>query len=114
MPKSKPAPKPFLTVQAVQCIRCGDVIFSRAQYDYHSCSCGETFIDGGRDYVRVGWKNLHPIGISLVLTQSNQVLYNDWNKRTDKFGTMKCSIELQKDKTYRRNKGGSFILCSAP
>ncbi len=101
-------------VAAIQCPKCKDVIFSRAHYDFHSCGCGEVFIDGGRDYVRVGFKNVPPIGIEFIVDKTEKNLYDDWNKKPDKLGTMKCSIKLQKDKTYRRNKGGSFILCSAP
>ena len=104
----------MVKVKCIQCPKCLDVIFSRSHYDFHSCGCRDCFIDGGRDYVRVGWKDVLPIEFNFLVNVTEKALYNDWNKRTDKFGTMKCSIKLQKDKTYRRNKGGSFILCSAP
>ena len=44
---------------AVQCTACGDVIYSVHHHDYHSCSCGMTSIDGGRDYVKTGWTAPH-------------------------------------------------------
>jgi len=39
------------------CALCGEVIESKHVYDYVSCSCGEIFIDGGKEYLRRGAKN---------------------------------------------------------
>jgi hypothetical protein len=36
----------------VKCDQCDDVIYSRYRHDYVTCTCGEQFIDGGRDYTR--------------------------------------------------------------
>lgn len=33
---------------------CEDVIVSRHRHDFKFCQCGETFVDGGRDYLRWG------------------------------------------------------------
>lgn len=41
---------------AIHCLKCDEVIFSMARHDYHSCSCGDVFIDGGKAYTRAGFK----------------------------------------------------------
>ena len=40
-----------MIVNAIQCPRCGDTIYSRTRHDYRSCSCGSVSIDGGFDYM---------------------------------------------------------------
>ena len=39
-----------------QCGECGDIIESRHRHDFVSCTCGSLFVDGGRDYLRRGFK----------------------------------------------------------
>lgn len=41
---------------AAQCARCGDVVESKYQHDFASCSCGAIFVDGGKEYLRAGGK----------------------------------------------------------
>ena len=36
-----------MKVIALKCSNCGDIIWSRAQYDFRECSCGSIAIDGG-------------------------------------------------------------------
>lgn len=50
-----------MIIKGVICPKCGDFIFSRSGHDYHSCSCGTIFVDGGDvkngvvTYERVGF-----------------------------------------------------------
>jgi hypothetical protein len=44
-----------LIQHGVRCNACGDRIFSNSRHDFVTCSCGDTFIDGGFDYTRVGF-----------------------------------------------------------
>ena len=44
-----------LTQYGVRCNKCLDSIFSNSRHDFVSCKCGDTFIDGGFDYQRVGF-----------------------------------------------------------
>jgi hypothetical protein len=37
-----------------KCALCEDVIESKSRHDFVSCSCGAIFVDGGRDYCRMG------------------------------------------------------------
>jgi hypothetical protein len=40
----------------IRCKLCNHLLESRDRHDFRSCKCG-TFVDGGIDYVRVGWTN---------------------------------------------------------
>jgi hypothetical protein len=42
-------------VEGIVCPRCKAWVWSRHRHDCRSCFCGYCFIDGGRDYTRVGY-----------------------------------------------------------
>ena len=42
-----------LTVDAIECLNCGDTIYSPHRHSTVYCTCEETAIDGGRDYIKV-------------------------------------------------------------
>jgi hypothetical protein len=46
-----------ITRNAARCLLCGDVIESKYRHDFVECSCGEIFVDGGKDYLRRGAKD---------------------------------------------------------
>lgn len=73
------------------CPVCGDIIFSRARHDFHSCSCGAVSIDGGFSYTRVLWSpdiKDPPKTFELEVDQTPTELYDDWNTQADKFGVI--------------------------
>lgn len=35
----------------IQCKRCGDVIESKSEHDFVTCSCGICSVDGGLEYL---------------------------------------------------------------
>ena len=39
-----------------QCLVCGYIIESRFRHDFASCKCGNIFVDGGKEYLRRGFK----------------------------------------------------------
>jgi len=39
---------------AIRCKLCGDVIESKFTHDFVECSCGKSFVDGGKEYARIG------------------------------------------------------------
>jgi hypothetical protein len=43
-----------MIVKGVRCPTCKDAIWSRGEHDLRRCSCGGSFIDGGREYLRAG------------------------------------------------------------
>jgi len=44
-----------------QCKLCGDIIESTHVYDFKFCKCGAIFVDGGKEYLRRGGKDLNLI-----------------------------------------------------
>lgn len=41
---------------ALQCLKCGDVVESLHRHHYSHCKCGNISNDGGTDYVHCSWK----------------------------------------------------------
>jgi len=50
-----------MKVTGVKCPNCKEEIWSKHRHDWHQCRCGDTFVDGGRDYLRYGGKNITTI-----------------------------------------------------
>jgi len=75
-----------MKVMAVKCLKCGDTIYSRAQHDFHYCSCKSVGIDGGRQYTRIigDIKDIQEKQINIKASQKE--LYEDWNLKRDKYG----------------------------
>jgi ribosomal protein S27E len=42
----------ILNVDAIHCPDCNEVNYSQSRHDMRFCSCGKTFADGGRAYMR--------------------------------------------------------------
>lgn len=40
---------------AAWCLECDTVIESKFRHDFQECKCKALFVDGGRDYQRIGW-----------------------------------------------------------
>lgn len=79
-----------MKVCTVKCPKCGDIIYSRARHDFHYCSCGYVFIDGGFEYSRAGAKSLDNIKFEdIEINTTKEELYDDWNKGINKYGIIK-------------------------
>ena len=51
-----------LTHNSVKCLECGEVLVSKSQHHFVSCSCkNQCFTDGGLIYNRVGAKDLDKV-----------------------------------------------------
>lgn len=47
---------------AVLCENCNTVLYSVNRHHFHTCGCeNETMVDGGKDYLRTGGKNLDKV-----------------------------------------------------
>lgn len=55
-----------ITRNAAQCLSCGDILESTHRHDWVICSCGNLFIDGGREYLRMGLRDGEDSFVSLV------------------------------------------------
>ena len=75
-------------VNTIQCPNCGDIIYSRARHDFRSCTCGDTFIDGGFDYTRIGAKEHNKVQVKkkLIKNVTRKDLFNDWNYNGNRYG----------------------------
>lgn len=83
------------TVHAVKCLKCGDVIYSRATHDFHWCSCGNCAVDGGFDYLRVLGEPDTIEYTDIEVDATRKELRDDWNYRKDKFGLIKGNHDVQ-------------------
>jgi hypothetical protein len=75
-----------MEVHAIQCKKCKDVIFSRANHDMRYCSCGAVAIDGGFDYVKISGNPDDVANKTVTVDVSKQMLYDDWNSGRDMYG----------------------------
>ena len=78
-------------VNAVECPKCGYIIYSRARHDFRTCNCGAVSIDGGFDYWKIGCAeelcdSITSHEIELPLTKKE--LYDDWNHNQNKYGSI--------------------------
>jgi len=71
-----------MKVSAVLCLQCHDLVWSRSRHDFRSCSCGECFIDGGRDYTRIGYTKVTNITMG-ILDLDTQLFKADTNPSTE-------------------------------
>lgn len=49
--------------KGIECLECGDQIFSEFRHDFRYCRCGACFVDGGFDYLRYGAKDMAQVKI---------------------------------------------------
>ena len=58
----------------IQCLQCKTVLVSFHRHDYKTCACpNETMIDGGRDYLRCGGKDLKQIKVLKIIEPRKKV-----------------------------------------
>jgi hypothetical protein len=49
-------------MEGIKCLECGEVLVSLDRHDYQSCKCeNSASIDGGRDYIKRGAKDLSKV-----------------------------------------------------
>lgn len=49
------APPRMVEQHGVRCLACDTDIYSNSRHDFVPCACDALFIDGGFDYMRVGF-----------------------------------------------------------
>jgi hypothetical protein len=61
--------------EAVVCLQCNTVLYSIHRHHYHSCGCpNETFVDGGKDYLRYGAMNMSAVATTRIDLISGKIL----------------------------------------
>lgn len=79
----------MLEIHGIKCSKCKTVIYSRAHHDFHWCPCESIYIDGGFEYMRVGYKDVSPIQVKFSLETTKKELYDDWSYHKNIFGYIK-------------------------
>ena len=84
-----------MKITAIKCKSCGDIIWSRAQYDFNWCTCESVAIDGGiKPHKFLGDTGSYEvIEIELDITEGDA--YIDWNSRIDKLGIIHTKDETE-------------------
>jgi hypothetical protein len=88
-----------LRINAIKCLKCGDVIYSRSRHDFHWCSCESCAIDGGFDYMKItgnreDWESVQiDVFENKTDNEVKKILFDDWNKGKNKYGVLKNSNE---------------------
>jgi hypothetical protein len=83
-----------MLIKGIKCVKCMDVLYSRARHDMRFCSCGSAAIDGGFDYIKVTGEPefIEDCEVNVLDgADKNEVvktLYDDWKNKTDKFGRL--------------------------
>lgn len=91
-----------MLVKGIRCKICGDIIYSRAEHDFHWCSCEKCAIDGGFDYYRIignkeDWEMME---IEILKDKDHEeaikILYDDYNYGRNKYGIIKRNVDKSK------------------
>ena len=85
----------MISVTAIRCPTCKDIIYSRAHHDFRSCTCEDTAIDGGFDYTRILgkpelFKELKTFSLDIQVSKKD--LFDDWNRGINKYGLIKDNL----------------------
>jgi hypothetical protein len=79
-----------MKVNAIKCLKCNDIIYSRSRHDFKFCSCKSTAIDGGFDYMKVSFDpKIGYESVDLELDVEKKDLIHDYNYAIDQYGLIK-------------------------
>ena len=80
------------------CPVCDHTYFSRSRHDFNCCPCfieskkkTGGYVDGGRDYLKVGGSGL-TVRIPMALT--DEELYDDWRSGANQHGLIKGQVGI--------------------
>lgn len=57
---------------SAKCLECGDEIESTHRHDFRGCSCGNLFVDGGKDYLRRLYKDGATVEETSIIEQEEE------------------------------------------
>ena len=90
-----------MKILTYKCPKCKDRIYSRAHYDFISCSCESISLDGGhydadihqfvpeRLIGNLEFSEWEKISKEIDIDVSENILYSDWNYGKDKYGIIR-------------------------
>ena len=80
----------MLTVNAIECLNCGDKIFSRTGQDFRQCDCKNVSVEGGLKHFKYNISPLADFAIKKIKVDLTiNELYDDWNSMNDRYGLIK-------------------------
>jgi hypothetical protein len=99
------------------CQVCDDLIFSNSRHDFVSCACGEIFIDGGFDYVRIGAREEFPTRVWRNIDKENLPNYYEtevgwqdrWVKKDGQWHRLGRKVALSKDIINYTDRDGLHV-----
>jgi hypothetical protein len=81
-----------MKIKAIECERCGVVVYSRASEDYRECECGGVGASGGQQYAKfhIAAAVSHK---KIIIDVDTDVfnLYNDWKEMVDVYGLISAA-----------------------
>lgn len=97
----------------VQCLKCGDRIYSAYTHDFVTCSCGAIAIDGGMTYLKRSGESRNYKDISIVLEHdlygaSIQALAWAKEHERNELGTLCALFRAFRDSGYAVKKVGDI------
>jgi hypothetical protein len=67
--------KKHALVEGVLCLSCNQALWSLSRNHFHDCGCNnETFVDGGKDYLRYGAKSLKKTALVTINLLTDEVV----------------------------------------
>lgn len=94
----------YIKIPALQCLVCGDIVYSRANHDCRFCSCSEVMVDAGPGYGRAAGDMDKCKAVIVKLRTTIEGLEKDWELGKDKFGLIKGKNALQRLKERYETK----------
>lgn len=89
MPQFKYERRDALIVSAVECKECEMIVFSRAEQDVRSCTCGRVVVMGGQKHFKYDVYTNPPYEVKKVEIQASMSdLFQDWEEMRDEYGLM--------------------------
>jgi len=95
-----------MKINAIQCKKCLDIIYSRNQHDYRKCSCLDDYvaIDGGNEYCKIVGNNFNRLALDgdyllkFILTQDWKNENNNANNYPNGYhGKFEINVFSNKD-----------------
>ncbi len=86
------------------CRNCNYTYFSRTRHDFRGCPCWVSssrktggYVDGGRDYFRVGGSG---ITVKIEISQTDEELKEDYRSGKSKYGLIKGNVGCSLDERW--------------
>lgn len=85
-----------VNIALVYCELCDSLIWSKTVHDFKYCKCEKSFIDGGRDYCRVGGNPAHTFTFFIEISINSDAVHTT----KDYFEYIEAKIALWKEHKF--------------